>query len=132
MYYQDRGIEILLGKTLTEVKQVDNEEILFTAETGEQYKMYHSQDCCESVYIESVVGDLQDLVGTPILKAEAKSSNEDPEGYISIDKYRDSYTWTFYTIATIKGYVDIRWLGESNGYYSESAEFAWINEPQKD
>jgi len=66
----------LIGKTLTKVENKDNDEIIFTCEDGKQYKMYHGQDCCESVSIEDIVGDLQDLVGNPILKAEEVSNYE--------------------------------------------------------
>ena len=65
-------------------------------------------------------------VGSPILLAK-EVSNEGappPEGWD--EKYNDSYTWTFYRFGTLKGYVDIKWLGESNGYYSESVSFAEI------
>lgn len=110
----------LLGKVFKEVKASDD-QIDFITEDGETYTMYHSQDCCESVSVESIVGDLDDLIGNPILLAEEAVSNENPEG-VEEENQDYSFTWTFYKLATIKGYVDIRWYGESNGYYSESVD----------
>lgn len=139
MYYRNIGIEILKGKILTSVEvNSNNDEILFTTDTGEQYKMYHQQDCCEGVSIEDINGNLQDLVGSPITLAE-ESTNNEPKTEImhegTKDEYRytdESATWTFYKLATVKGYIDIRWYGTSNGYYSESVDIAWINEPTKE
>jgi hypothetical protein len=116
----------LIGKTLSSVIKNDCDDMLtFETIDGEKYVMSHDQDCCENVSIESIVGDLNDLIGSPILKAEEATSGDDPDDfkYEGDPKWRDSYTWTFYKFATIKGYVDIRWLGESNGYYSESVDF---------
>lgn len=90
--------------------------------------MLHVQDCCEAVYIEDIVGDLDDLVGSPILMASEEVSDvnpdkiltqEDAEEDVEEDYWRESETWTFYKFATIKGYVTICWYGTSNGYYSE-------------
>ena len=111
----------LIGKTIARIEQMDTESLIFNLSDGTRYQMWHSQDCCESVYIESIVGDLDDLVGSPILKAEVRTSDENP-----LDGYSESHTWTFYALATIKGYVDIRWYGSSNGYYSESVQFDQI------
>ena len=108
----------LVGKTLTNVN-IGDEEILFTTDDGKQFRLWHSQDCCESVYVESVVGDINDLIGTPILRAEEVDSSGTPK----LGEYDESFTWTFYKLATVKGYVDIRWYGTSNGYYSESVSF---------
>ena len=79
------------------------------------------QDCCESVYIEDIVGDLDDLVGTPLLLVE-EVSNYDGESKYEDGEYSESETWTYYRFRTMKGSVDIRWYGTSNGYYSESVD----------
>ena len=115
----------LVGKTLVSVEtNKEMDEITFITNEGEKFLMYHSQDCCESVSIEDINGDLEDLIGKPILLAEEVTSEENPEGVTK--EYQDSFTWTFYKLATIKGYVDIRWYGESNGYYSERVNFKKI------
>lgn len=109
----------LLGKTFKDVYKTQDEsgddEIIFELDDSKFYKMCHEQDCCESVFIESVVGDLNDLIGSPILLAEESTREDNTVEH-------ESATWTFYKLATIKGYVDIRWFGSSNGYYSESVD----------
>ena len=96
--------------------------ILFKLENNENYLMYHEQDCCESVLIDEIHGDLSNIIGSKIIIAE------EVEGEVPSvnDDYFESYTWTFYKLATIKGYVTIRWFGESNGYYSESVDIAKV------
>lgn len=113
----------LQGKTLKSVTgEVGGERIEFECEDGKKYILMHYQDCCENVAIEDIAGDLADLVGVPILLAEEASSEDDPPGY-KHDYQPESQTWTFYKLRTIKGSVDIRWHGTSNGYYSEHVSF---------
>ena len=120
------SFEDLIGKVLVSVENLEYDELIFTLDTGERCKLYHSQNCCERVSIEDIVGNLDDLVGSPILLAEEVSySDENPEGVPVEDFQNDSYTWTFYKLATIKGYVTIRWYGTSNGYYSEAVNCIW-------
>jgi len=142
----------ILGKTLLKIEKNNNEELIFYCDNGDIYKMYHGQECCENVFIDDICGDLDDLVGVPLLKAE-EVTNEDfvnsfensfkeveksNDGYTWISSINEegyykpeSYTWTFYKFATINGYVDIRWYGESNGYYSESVDFIKSDENGK-
>jgi len=126
MSYYDTDVEFseLLGKTLSSIKgSKGDDEMVFTTSEGRMFKLYHDQDCCENVQIEDVIGDLQDLIGSPILLAEEVVN---PEGVPVLDNEYDSSTWTFYKLATVKGYVDIRWFGTSNGYYSESVSFVEV------
>lgn len=115
---------ILKGKTLTEVVVgKDNTELVFITNDGERFRMYHSQDCCESVSIDDIDGDFVDLIGSPILVAEeVVGETAQPVGW-KPDPYEESFTWTFYKLDTAKGGVTIRWFGSSNGYYSESVDF---------
>jgi len=116
----------LIGKTLTSVVNKDNDEIIFTLDDGTRYAMYHDQDCCEHVYVEDIIGDLEDLVGTPILEAREDSNHGATDNQETADY--ESQTWTFYNFRTIKGSVTIRWYGSSNGYYSESVDFHKIKD----
>jgi hypothetical protein len=112
-------ISILLDKTIVNIND-SSDEIIFTLDNGDKYRMYHQQDCCERVYVEDVIGNFSDLLNSPITKAEESSSS-----YSSEDSYTCG-TWTFYHLATVNGYVTIRWLGTSNGYYSERVDFVKI------
>lgn len=122
----DAQIEDLFGKTIVRIygAEEENDEIYFVCSDGSVYKMYHEQDCCEGVSIEDICGDVQCLIGTPITKAE-DISNACEKGPYS--EWTESYTWTWYHLATVKGYVTIRWYGESNGYYSESVDMVWLS-----
>lgn len=112
---------------MASVENLSDRELLFSTNDGKKFKLYHAQDCCENVSIESVVGDLADLVGEPMLIAEESTSNQNSQDCKQEDlEYQDSFTWTFYKFATRKGYVDVRWYGESNGYYSEAVYFTEV------
>jgi len=147
----------MVGATMVKVTGAEkgSESMTFHAEDGRRFTFFHSQDCCESVDIEDVCGDVDDLVGSPIVYAEEVSNRarearldrlssehtfragdlaaqvEEVERGVDEDPTlqetpveADSYTWTFYRFATAKGHVTVRWLGVSNGYYSESVSYS--------
>lgn len=113
-------IEDLKGLTLVSIAGADkdSERITFETACGLQFVMLHHRDCCESVSVAEVVGDVADIIGSPIIEAEAASNSDDKPS-----DYAESWTWTFYKLGTSKGFVTLRWLGESNGYYSEEVSF---------
>lgn len=115
-----RTFDNMIGKVMKSVTN-GGDTMVFTAEDGSTFTFYHAQDCCESVSIEDVAGDLDDLVGSPLVQAEEVSNLDgfeepDPSSY-------ESCTWTFYKYATTKGSVTVRWLGTSNGYYGEGVDY---------
>lgn len=116
----DVSLSELIGKTLVRV-ETDADLVLFETTEGEIYRLTHIQDCCESVYLEDVCGNVADLVGSPIVMSDEVDS--EPPARDSGEYVPDSETWTFYKFATVKGYVTMRFYGSSNGYYSERVDF---------
>jgi len=109
------NINDLVDQTIVKVDAGDD-EIQFTLSDGRLARFYHFQDCCEQVWVEDVNGDWEDLLDTPLLVAEERSEHGDTD-------WGGVEQWTFYTFRTIKGSVDVRWYGTSNGYYSTAVDF---------
>ena len=106
------------GLTLTSIVRDhdDGDRIIFTTNEDKRILMHHNQDCCESVTINKVEGNLENLVGAEILVASQEIEKGDAaNGY-------DSETKTTYNFETSKGKVVIVWIGTSNGCYSETVD----------
>ena len=109
----------MIGVTMKSVVgREGGDELIFTSEDDERFIFQHDQDCCERVEIVDIDGSLRDLVGAPLTMAEETSSAGAPE-----PPDAESFTWTFYRFGSKKGYVTVRWLGTSSGYYSERVSF---------
>jgi hypothetical protein len=119
-------IEDLMGCTITKITGAKKGSvgIFFTLVDGRVFGMFHEQDCCEIVQVEDICGVIDDLIGSPIVRAEAPSTKNEPKP--SKEDLYDSWMWTFYILGSIKGTVTFRWLGESNGYYSEDVDTKWM------
>lgn len=95
-------------------------ETIITTESGKAIKIYHEQNCCEHVSIEdsevdNIVGGYCHFAGFVDEETPVITTNDD---YY----YDNSQTWSFLKIETSKGSIWQRWLGESNGYYSERVD----------
>jgi hypothetical protein len=141
----------LVGKTITAIHKTPDadgnaSELQFECSDGSQYHMYHDQCCCENVYLYDTNGELDAIIGLKIHDAyESSSASDDGTGCAQAlyskhfdpnEHDDDSCTWTFYRIVVSDGRnsatVVLRWLGTSNGYYSESMAFDQIAEPAED
>lgn len=112
----------MVFETITKIVglEEDSELVEIHTASGDVHEFYHEQDCCEDVRLNDFEGDAEDLVGALITEAfEITDYDETCEE----EGGDESYTWTFYKIQTTKGELWMRWLGESNGYYSEEVTY---------
>lgn len=124
-----KTIDTLIGETITSIEGMTrgSDCITIACKSGRTFRMYHCQDCCESVQLEDVAGLRDSLIGYPVTMAYESTSDESYGR-----SFGESHTWTFYTIATVQGTVVLRWLGESNGYYSEAVDFDETTDDSQD
>ena len=108
----------LVGEILTNI-DVSDDTVMMTTKSGRQIMLYHSQGCCESVSILSTDGEWRELIGKPLLIVE-----EEIDGSAACDY--GSKTETTFTFGVDGATVINRWIGESNGYYSESVDIKEI------
>ena len=120
MTQHEAAFQEILGETIASIDiGSDHESLRFELHSGVIFELYHEQECCESVTLEEIIGDLDDLLDYPVIRAECNAS-ENPD---------ICETWTFYRIQTAKGLVVLRWCGGSNGYYSEQVDCRrWLPE----
>ncbi len=109
----------LVGEVLDAV-DIDREEnqILLTTRSGRRFLVYHEQDCCETVAISGQDGNFGKLIGKPIVEARDFAVDTSEE---AIDS---SQTTTTLVFRVDDQTVISRWIGDSNGYYSESVDIA--------
>lgn len=118
MILPNTTIDVLVGQTLSKIEVAKhNEEIFFFIDNQQVFHSYHMQDCCEHVRLVNIIGNIDNILKSPIIWAHQETF-EGPE-----PEYPDSWTWTAQTITTKNGSVRFEWLGESNGYYSEKVYF---------
>ena len=105
--------EMFKGAKILSIHGLKEDSDLVTIVTDKlSLQFFHWQDCCESVYVAQVDGDIEDVVGKTIHVFEERAVVSESEW--------DLLCATFYTIRTDGGDLTWRWDGRSNGYYSVS------------
>ena len=113
-YASTSKFEQIQGMTITAVVYKEDDESLLIHLNTHVLEMIHHQGCCETVYLADVVGSFEDLIGYPLLEVS--------ESIVDIGNSDISSTASYYNFKTVKASVQLRWIGESNGFYSETVD----------
>ena len=112
----DISLENLVGKTIVSIQGLETDlGIFLTCSDGSVYEWYHCDECCDIISLNDILGNISDLIGSPIVKY-SKESRE-------VDLLLIETGWSFYNVATDKEFVTVRWYGESSGNYSNKGKF---------
>jgi hypothetical protein len=122
MHWSEEETNKAIGKTLESWREGYGEELILSFNDTSEGRFYHSQDCCESVYLygESYK-QLNNFIGKKISRITWKE-----EYNPNVDECYESATLTTIFIAfedSEDNPVIIQFFGSSNGYYSEIVDF---------
>lgn len=93
--YKNVLIFDFFGKIIKQIigLEVGSGFVDFECEDGFLFWMYYCQDCCESVLIDDIEGDVSDFVGQLLVVVEDVSSED---FLVLFGDYVESYIWIFY------------------------------------
>lgn len=102
----------LLGKIIKEIKFLEEGKFcLFEIADGTELKYEASGDCCSHSYFSDII-DKRIMLGAEVLQVIEKEERD-----VLPKKDEDHVVLYAYTIKTSKGYGDIEFRNDSNGYY---------------
>jgi hypothetical protein len=130
-YYSDKDGKLLKECLRSGINKIEgyckeSEQLVFYCKNGKKVVFYHDQDCSECVWLEDgdgLVSGFDIFTNCDWCELQIETKTNGDEGANPLDKYDDSFTWSFYKFKTNKGYDTIRWYGTSNGYYSEEVDY---------
>ena len=90
----------IIGKTIVKIEGLYHfsEKVTFIFSDGDKLVMQHP-GTYSNVEVDDICGDIEDLLNSPLLRAEEVKHLNLP----AKESYQSNYTWTFYKFATIKG-----------------------------
>lgn len=121
MTEKEVDIETLVGETIVDIDDVPDEagddRILITTANGRTIVIYHQQGCCERVRIIGRDGEWHTLIGKVIVEArkDQQEQQDSATGYGTATKTELMFRVDDATVVS-------RWIGESNGHYSERVD----------
>lgn len=116
MPYTSSFPESFLHKTLVKPDSFELDCYITDTTGAHKWRLRHFQDCCESVNFASANGTWPT---GPIVSASFGET--DRPDFAAEPKWDscDSHTWTVLALSDGENKIQLAFLGESNGYYSE-------------
>jgi hypothetical protein len=115
----------LKGKIITKISVIKQTERIdqIRIEVGaKNFRLFHDEACCEEVQLVKIIGKIESIIGKKITLAE-EDSFEPPWWKGEYSEFSRTHTWSSYYLEAGTSRLELWFLGQSNGCYSEVLEF---------